>query len=432
LKRLYCIPVLLICLFVLSWLPVPAQVNTKSPYSRYGIGELAAKGFERNRAMGGIGLALRDRSHINYLNPASYTAQDTLSFLFNFGLKSAFRTYQTNSNTSTSRNFRMDHLAIAFPITKWWKTSFGVVPFSSVGYSIVENDFLENNDPVDYIFEGNGGFSQLYLGTSFKIFKGLSIGANFTYLFGSMDISKKLEFPLNDDYSITMIENRTIINDFFYHFGIQYQHTFAERFTFTIGGIYDLRTKMKAENRITISNFFEGSKQQINDTLVLLPEFIIDQSSSGGNIEMPYKLGGGLSFNYNNKITVGFDYYEQDWSNALFFNKNEPLEKNNSVHWGLEIIPDPTALSGYYNWISFRAGAHYENMYLKLRDEQLKDYGISFGIGLPLGGGMSSFNIACDIGRRGTLENNLIQENYMFISFNVTLHDFWFIKRKYD
>jgi hypothetical protein len=432
LKRISCITVFLLGLFVLSWSPAPAQVNTKSPYSRYGIGELAGKGFERNRAMGGIGLALRDNNHINYLNPASYTAQDTLSFLFNFGLKSAFRTYKTNSNTSNSRNFRMDHLAIAFPITKWWKTSFGVLPFSSVGYSIVEKDFLENNDPVDYIFEGNGGFNQLYLGTSFKIFKGLNIGANFTYLFGSMDISKQLEFPLNDDYSIITMENRTIINDFIYHFGIQYQHTFADHYTFTIGGIYDLSTKIKAENRVTISNLFEGSKEQINDTLVLIPQFIIDYSNSYGSIEMPYQLGGGLSFHYNNRFTVGFDYYEQDWTNASFFNKNEPLGKNNSAHFGLEIIPDPTALSGYYNRISYRAGVHYENMYLKLKDEQLKDYGISFGVGLPLRGALSSCNIACEIGQRGTLENNLIKENYVFLSFNVTLHDFWFIKRKYD
>jgi hypothetical protein len=77
-------------------------------------------------------------------------------------------------------------------------------------------------------------------------------------------------------------------------------------------------------------------------------------------------------------------------------------------------------------------GGHYQNSYLKIEDEQLKDYGISFGVGLPLRNRKSSFNLAIEAGRRGTLENSMIRENYMFLSFSVTLHDFWFMKRKFD
>ena len=424
--------IILILFLVLSWPVIPAQLNTESPYSRYGLGELTGKGFEKNRALGGIGLALRDNNHINYLNPASYTAQDSLSFLFNFGLKSAFKTYETNWSSSSERNLTMDHLAIAFPITKWWKTSFGVLPFSSVGYSVIESDYLDNNDAVDYIFNGNGGINQLYLGTSFKLFKGLSAGVNFIYLFGSLDISKKLEFPINADYTTTKIESRTIINDFIYHFGIQYYHTFAEQYTLTVGGIYDLKTNIKAENRITKTNLFPGTSEQISDTLLLIPQFTLEQTISHGNIVFPYNIGAGFTFNYNNRIVVGFDYYEQDWTNSTFFNQKEPLTKSNSAHFGLEITPNPAALRGYYNRIHYRAGGHYQNLYLKLNGEQLKDYGISFGAGLPLRNSKSSFNVACEIGQRGTLENNLIKENYVFLSFNVTLHDFWFLKRKYD
>jgi len=419
-------------LIVLSWPSITAQINTESPYSRYGLGELSGKGFEKNRAMGGIGLALRDNNHINYLNPASYAAQDTLSFLFNFGLKSAFTTYETINSSSSARNFTMDHLAIAFPITKWWKTGFGILPFSSVGYSVFESRFLENNDPVNYLFDGNGGINQLFLGTTFNIFKVLSVGANFTYLFGSLDISKKIQFPLNPDYTITTIESNTIINDFIYHLGIQYHHTFAEQYTFTLGAIYDLKTNINAENRITKTNLFNGTPYQISDTLKLLTEFILEQTRSKGNIEFPYKIGAGFTFNYNNRILVGFDYYNQDWSNALFFNQQEPLTASNAVHLGLEITPNPSAMRGYYNRIHYRAGGHHENLYLEINGQQLKDYGISFGAGLPLRSTKSSFNIACEIGQRGTLENNLIRENYVFLSFNVTLHDFWFLKRKYD
>jgi hypothetical protein len=429
LKRINCILVLLL---ILSWSLAPAQINTESPYSRYGLGELSGKGFEKSRAMGGIGLGLRDNNHINYLNPASYTAQDTLSFLFNFGLKSAFTTYETSNSSNSARNLRMDHLAIGFPITKWWKTSFGVLPFSSVGYSVIESKYLENNDAVDYMFKGNGGINQLYLGTSFNVFRGLSVGANFTYLFGSLDLLKQIQFPLNTDYAITTVENNIIIHDFIYHFGLQYHHSFAEQYTLTVGAIYDLKTNINAENQINKSNLFSGTTYQLNDTLLLQTELTIEQDRSDGNIVFPYKIGAGCVFNYNNRIAIGFDYYKQDWTNALFFNQEEPLTTSNSAHLGLEITPDPRAMRGYYNRIHYRAGGHYENLYLEINGEQLKDYGISFGVGLPLRTSKSSFNVACEIGQKGTLESNLIRENYVFLSFNVTLHDFWFLKRKYD
>ena len=70
--------------------------------------------------------------------------------------------------------------------------------------------------------------------------------------------------------------------------------------------------------------------------------------------------------------------------------------------------------------------------YVKVGEYQLKDYGITFGVGLPIGKSKSSLNIAFDFGTRGTKENNLVKENYGIITFSVTLHDLWFYKRKFD
>jgi hypothetical protein len=69
---------------------------------------------------------------------------------------------------------------------------------------------------------------------------------------------------------------------------------------------------------------------------------------------------------------------------------------------------------------------------MQFRGHQLSDSGISFGLGLPFKGDKTSFNMACNIGQRGTLDNNLIREKYLFLSFSVTLHDFWFYKRKFE
>ena len=102
------------------------------------------------------------------------------------------------------------------------------------------------------------------------------------------------------------------------------------------------------------------------------------------------------------------------------------------MHAGLEITPNPEAFRGFHKRIHYRLGGHYENSYLKLQGEQLQDYGIGFGVGLPFRNTKTSFNFAVDMGRRGTLNNNLIEENYTFFSFSVTLHDFWFLQRKFD
>jgi len=422
----------IILLLLVTGTELLAQKNTNSPYSRFGLGEMSRSGFEKSRAMGGIGLAMRDNDQINYLNPASYSELDTLSFMFNFGLKGGDTRYENTNQSERNMTLNLDHLALAFPITRWWKTSFGVMPFSSVGYSVTETGYLENNVAVDYFYEGVGGINQLYLGTSFHLVEGLDIGFNAFYLFGSLDLSRTLQFPLNSEYSVSRLEQRTIVHDFIYQFGIQYSKTFAEDFTIGLGAVYQLKTDVSADNTSVSSNFFDGTAININDSTSLSPEFILEELSDEGSISIPSKYGIGFTFRYSDRILLGFDYYSQDWSQSSFFNQEQPLTNSNSMHAGLEITPNPEAFRGYHKRIHYRMGGHYENSYLQLQGEQLKDYGISFGVGLPFKNTKTSFNFAVDMGKRGTLNNNLIEENYKFFSFSVTLHDFWFLKRKFD
>ncbi len=412
---------------------VLAQSNSDSPYSRFGLGIMSQPGFSKNRAMGGVGLALRDNNHINYLNPASYSAVDTMSFLFDFGVMGHHTYTEYEGGTDNFSGGNMDHIALSFPVTKWWGASVGVLPYSKVGYSIKQEDYKENIGFLDYIYTGNGGISQFFLGTSIELFNRLSIGVNFKYLFGSIDLKRTVSFPFEPAHSVTKIESRTLVNDFIIDLGIQYSQDFLEDYNITIGMIFDNKTSISAENRILKTNTFPGAPTSIpGDSTVIDPRFIIEESSQKGNIVIPSNIGAGLLFKYNNKLSVGFDYYEQDWSNATLFYSNQTFTKSNSFHGGMELIPDPEALRGYHKRIAYRLGGHYQNSYLKFEDEQLKDYGISFGAGLPLKNQRSSVNLAIEAGRRGTLENDLIRENYLFLSFSVTLYDFWFVKRKFD
>ena len=67
-------------------LPLMAQNNTNSPYTRFGYGDLGERSFGAGRAMGGVGYGLRSPKQINPMNPASYSCMDSLTFLFDFGV----------------------------------------------------------------------------------------------------------------------------------------------------------------------------------------------------------------------------------------------------------------------------------------------------------------------------------------------------------
>ena len=58
----------------------------QTPYSMYGYGVLNDHVSSAQRAMGGIGYALRSPRQINVKNPASYAAIDSMTFLFDIGV----------------------------------------------------------------------------------------------------------------------------------------------------------------------------------------------------------------------------------------------------------------------------------------------------------------------------------------------------------
>ena len=81
-----------------------AQSSTNSPYTRYGLGELSDQAFAHNAAMGGIGYALRSSEQINVMNPASYSAVDSLSFMFDTGMVLKSANYQENAYKTKAKN----------------------------------------------------------------------------------------------------------------------------------------------------------------------------------------------------------------------------------------------------------------------------------------------------------------------------------------
>lgn len=412
--------------------PVLAQVNTHSPYSRFGLGQLSLPGYGQNQAMGSSGIALRSNKQINYINPAAYTAIDTMSFLFDFGLNASNTRYQTTELNSELTNFNLDHLAIGFAISKWWKAAAGIGPYSSIGYNILDQKSLPNIGLIDYSFEGTGGLNNFYLGTSVLVFKRLSLGINMSNIFGYLENIQRTDFPTDAEAAQTYAENRMVVRDHVFTFGIQYHELLKEKYFIALGAIYENQSSLNTNQTLLYQNFFPGNAVALNDSTIVSPTFQLEKNSYKGEIIYPARIGAGISFGIDKKLILSGDYQTQNWSNSLIMGESDSLVNSNSMNFGMEYTPNYEALRGYLNRVHYRFGGYYSNSYLRIRGEQIQDYGITFGVGLPFKGTKTTFNLGMVLGQRGTTDNSLIKENYGIINLSFTLHDFWFFKRKFD
>ncbi|MDF1575002.1 MAG: hypothetical protein P1P86_07400 [Bacteroidales bacterium] len=413
--------------------PLFSQFNTYSPYTRFALGDLARHGVAQNQAMGGSGLAMHEGNRINFLNPASFAALDSTSVYFDFGANSFHNQYETRNYSNSWWNMNLHHVAFASSMGKYLGFSAGIVPYSSVGYNIKqEYDDFTHGLAMDTYFEGEGGIINFYMGTSVKLLDRLSLGVTMNYLMGKLTRERAVNFPMNSSYSdVTSTENLNLRKPVF-TLGLQYREVFGYKFFFTVGGIYDFKAGTEIANEYLIHNeFYPDDPVWINDSVQIDPVYILGEDTAYNTLSIPQKMGVGIAFGIPDKLTITGDYYIQDWSGSMS-GENYSTTRATSMHFGAEYTPDVEAIRGYHKLMSYRLGGYYSNSYLMVNEQQLQDYGITFGVGLPVKTLRSSLNVAFTLGTRGTTEYNLVKENYGIITFNVTLHDLWFRKRRFD
>ena len=422
---------------VLSSICSISQTITNSPYSRFGIGDVDRNGFNNSVAMGGLSTGLRANNQINYMNPAAISAQDTMSFIFDIGVNGIFKDMKSSTTSAEYTNFVFDHLAFSFPIKKWWFASFGITPYSKIGYNIQQT---ADYDPIDTVnlhsdYYGNGGINQVFFGNSFLLTKNLAIGFNLNYLFGSIEQYNQTYLDKYDSYA-TVVSDDISVNKLTYDIGLQYFNEINDKYFYVVGLSYSSKTKFNSTKRSTVLMTENFSFYDIN----VIDYFARNRSkfdtishsvTNNYKIEVPARYSVGFTAGIKNKLVIGFDYSYQDWSNIKSLNINDNYGTDESFNFGLEYIPNKFTLRNYLKKINYRAGFYLNKSYLNLNNEQIKNSGITFGLGFPIANQKTSLNFSCSIGKRGTTDNGLIEENYTSFGINLTLYDFWFIKRKF-
>jgi len=378
--------------------------------------------------MGGMGTSLRDNSSIVYSNPASYSSLDTNSFVFDFGLDYSINIISNKVSSFTSDDANFDHLIMGFPIKKGWGVALGVVPFSSGYYKLSEN--VLKTDPAydpsigEYssYHTGDGGFNNYFLGTGMSLNKNFSVGINMSLLLGEIKRLNQFDFAdflnvFNDNSSETLH-----LTGITFDYGLQYTATIKKDYFFN-AGISLNYGKYYSSKFSHLTNAY--SAYSSGDTIA----YISDDSTK---TYIPGTLRMGISFGKKNKFTVGLDYVETKWSKAKIPGSSGYAADTKSFLFGLEYIPDKYSNYSFLKRVEYRVGGHVGDNYLIINGEQLKEYGASIGIGIPMRL-RSKTNLYFDLTRKtGSSINNLHSENYYTAGISLNLYDFWFLKRKYD
>ena len=399
----------------------PAQTRITSPYSFYGLGELRFNQNIQNMGMGGLGIGYRSNRSINDVNPASYAAIDSMSFLFEGTLFSHFYQQETTTANQWGNYTTLGNLSFSTPATRWLSFGFGLKPFSSMGYKIRDAAFDEQAGTMNFQYEGSGGINQTFVGAAITPFKGFSLGVNASYLFGALE-RNTLAFS---DTAGVFVTSRVVNNHVSgWHFGMgtQYHMRLGEQGALTLGLIAGLDQEVSVENAEVLRRRMPGTARF--DTL----------SVSGiqtGTMLLPRYLGAGVYARFNNQWRAGVDFYRQNWADYRILDEDGGLINSHQVAAGVQYNPDVQTFSNIFSLIEYRAGMRYGQTYLNPNGHALDEFGISFGLGIPLRRSLSTINIGFEMSQRGTTEHNLIQENFYRFNIGVSVYERWFMRRRF-
>jgi hypothetical protein len=416
-----------------------AQQSTSSPYSFYGLGSLKFKGTVENQSMGGISV-YSDSIHVNLRNPASY-AGSNLSFYnnesrpikFSIGTTFSNTKIETSSASDKYGNFSIDYLALALPINKFG-FGFGIIPYSSVGYSLQSRN---ENDDLTFRYRGDGGINRVFLGFGYQILKGLKVGVDTHYNFGNIT-NTSIAFGYNDQGEMLQYQSRddrrSDLGGFSFNFGVILDQKISESLDITASFTYTPQSEISSKNK----NQFSTIAIDANQVEFVQTTYEIDLQAinlDNTNLVLPSKISFGAGIGKSRKWFLGFDYTlleASKFSNRFVEIENSTFEDASSVSIGGFFIPKYDSFSSYWKRIVFRTGARFENTGLVVNNESIDEFGISFGLGLPVGRLFSNANIGFEWGRRGTTNANLVEENFYNINLSLSLNERWFEKRKFN
>lgn len=418
---------------------VIAQQIGVSPYSQFGIGDLANETFSRNASMGGAGLASSHMLYINPLNPASNINNGTV--IYEFGLIGQIKTLKTSTASDAASGGNLNYIGMMFPLkTKiskgrkinQWVIGAGLKPYSSSNY--LNNYSYKVTNDTSTVFatsKGEGGLNQVYLSNGVRISENWSIGLTSAYVFGPL---KKESILTVDGSTIDNTQNNNLSSVF-----LKPAITFKKQL-----GDYD-STQTKSKTFVSFaatmdwfgsmksSSVTEIQRIRLIDGAILRRDTLTQKDNFSSSLPFTYNVGfamDNIGYNQIQKWSLAADFSYADWSKYSTFGENAQLGKMYSVKLGGEYTPTFVATKSFLNRLTYRAGFYYNHTPVTYLGNEIVDFGATLGFAFSIPKTLTNFNLGFGIGQKGTTTNGAIQEQYLKMYLGVNINDIWFFKRQ--
>ena len=417
-------------LSALTTMPVFAQSGTNSPYSQYGLGDLADEGVGFNKGMGGVGYAFRKGNEVNPMNPASYASIDSVTMIFDGGLSGQITNFKEGGRKLNAKSGGFDYVTGSLRLFRHVGLTFGVMSYSNIGYSYSSSERPEGmTTDMVYKYSGDGGLNQLFVGMGFQILKSLSVGFNVGYLWGDME--RTVKTSTSSSINTLYREYNASISNYKLDFGIQYTQPVSAKDNLTLGAVFSPGHKLNADPYC----------REINANSSILKSDTTTYTITNG-LELPTTIGVGLAINHDQRLRVGADFRYQKWGSIDFpaFSGNSYslrsglLKDSYKFNVGAEWIPNPRSTRSVFHHIRYRLGAGYTTPYYYINGQDgPKDLQLSLGIGVPIMNAYNNrsfLNVSAQWQHRSA--DNLITENTFRLNIGITFNERWFSKMKVE
>ena len=416
-----------------------AQSGTNSPYSQYGIGVLSDQSQGFSRGMNGVGLAYRKGNVVNTLNPASYSAVDSLTMIFDVGLSGQITNFKEGNTKVNAKNADFEYLVGSFRLMPKVGASFGVLPLSNIGYSYSASTYLnETYGTVSETYSGSGGLHQAFIGLGWNVVKNLSVGANVSYVWGTYERSVSTS---SSSYVNTLSKDYTCnVNSYYIKLGAQWVKPLNTTDVLTLGSTVGLGHDLHSNPTCDIVNI--NTQSAASDTT----RFVVNNG-----LKLPMSYGVGAAWTRGDKWFVGADFTLNQWGSLDFpdYYKNANgdmtyalrsglLKDSYKVNVGVDYVPSPAG-QRLLGRVHYRFGAGYATPYYYINGKEgPKEMSVSAGFGIPLqkvawnsrGHMRPVLNISAQWAH--TSAKDLITENTFRVNVGLTFNERWFAKWKVE
>lgn len=415
--------------YLLSTSVIAQRTDNRSPYSRYGYGSQEGGYTSGGRALGGLSAGLRDGLITNPSNPASYTAVDSLTFIFDVGLSAKYAFLEEGGSSDKRLLGNLEYLTMLYPLSNRLAMSAGIMPLSSTGYSFGRSVPIggdTNTNTFIRSYRGNGTYNDLYVGIGANVFAGLHIGANASYVFGHTAHQRQVAYA-----------NTGALNS------IHTENLHLRGLKFTLGMQYELKLDTMGTRSIVVGASFSPQYSYMSERTVTqqatsnrgVSEIVKNETSTSGRYTSPDKLSVGLSYRVVGRWMLGVDVRHNQWSRAEFTD----LEASFRDQWGASLGGEWTPnyrSRGLWKRSKYRLGLSYGTSYVSVpigntgKRGDYQEYGASLGFALPLVDRRSALNFSIDYKYLKPQSAGMVSEHYLGATIGIIFNESWFRKAR--